>query len=167
MSNAYTVGQVLDRLRENWLEETSPETDVVFAIIRLNDIIRQKTDKLLKKHGLTPAAFEVLVALRSVPEPRQLTPTELYNSVLMSSGGMTKVLIGLETHGFIARLSNPDDGRSSLVRLTIAGGQKVEHVMSVIVKLDRLHFAGILTDNEIQQLREIALNSVAKIEAAK
>ena len=45
--------------------------------------------------------------LRSVPSPYELTPTELYDAVLLSSGGMTKVLRRLETRGLVSRGENP------------------------------------------------------------
>ena len=95
MTNRIPVRVLLERIRSNWPEAASPETDIVFSVIRFHELIKLRTEEALKRFGLTHAAFEILVALRAQPAPRQLTPTELYRSVLLSSGGTTKVLIEL------------------------------------------------------------------------
>jgi len=165
MSDILPVQVLLDRIKKNWTEAASPETDIVFAVIRFHELIRQRTDGVLLDFNLTPAAFEVLVALRAQPSPRQLTPTELYNSVLLSSGGTTKVLIHLEDRGLIERFRNPDDGRSKIVKLTRAGKQIAERAMAVVVQQDKLHFASFEQDIEISDMHDIVMQMLAKIEA--
>lgn len=158
------IQELLKRMSENWPEMTSPETDVVLGIIRFNDLIRARTDKALSPFKLSRAAFEVLAALRSLPEPRQLTPTELSDSILISTGGMTKVLINLEGNGMIERISSDEDKRSKLVKLTPAGKRMAERSMKEVARQDRELFAGLLTSEEVKKLRRRLLVSLNKIE---
>jgi DNA-binding MarR family transcriptional regulator len=63
----------------------------------------------------------VLASLRRLGAPYQASPSELYNVLERSSGGMTKMLKRLEGLGLVKRLPDPNDGRSSLVCLTNKG----------------------------------------------
>ena len=50
-----------------------------------------------------------------------MSPTELSEIVLRSSGGMTQILDRLERAGLVARAPDPDDRRKVLVELTDEG----------------------------------------------
>lgn len=141
MTETYPVQTLLDYMARNWPEASSPESEIVMSLVRFGDLIRQRTDRVLGQYSLTPAAFEVLVTLRSMPQPRELMPTELYRLTLLTSGGMTKVLGELERRGLVERVANPDDGRSRLVQMTGAGQALAEEVMAQVTAVDRSHFA--------------------------
>jgi len=47
-----------------------------------------------------------------------VAPINLYESLVFSSGGMTKLLKKLEDRNYISRVDNPIDKRSKLVRIT-------------------------------------------------
>jgi len=155
---------LLDRIRLHWPEAAAPETDIIFSAIRLYELIRMNTEEALNSFDLTHSAFEVMVALRAQPKPRQLTPTELYKSILLSSGGTTKILAQLERRGLIERVPNPCDGRSKLVLLTQTGEQVTEQAMTNVMKRDRVHFEGFTDDAELSALRETILSLMLKIE---
>uniref|UniRef100_UPI001F244674 MarR family transcriptional regulator n=1 Tax=Cronobacter sakazakii TaxID=28141 RepID=UPI001F244674 len=53
--------------------------------------------------------------------PYCLSPTQLYTSLLVTSGAMTNRLNHLEEQGLIKRIADPDDKRSTLVSLTASG----------------------------------------------
>jgi DNA-binding MarR family transcriptional regulator len=154
-------------MSENWPEMTSAETDVVLGIIRFNDLIREGTDKALAAFNLSRGAFEALATLRSLPEPRQLTPTELSESILISTGGMTKILINLGSNGLIERVSHRGDKRSKLVKLTPAGKSMAERAMKEVVRQDKELFAGLFTPKEVGELRRRLLSALSKIELSE
>jgi len=165
MSNNLPVRCLMEGMKENWAEAATPETSIIFGIIRFYELIRQRTDAALGAFDLTPAAFEVLVTLRSQPEPRQMTPTELYRSVLLSSGGTTKVLIHLEKRGLTERVPNPNDGRSKLVRLTPAGAQLAQTAMAAVMVEDKKHFSAYATPAEVSGLKDAVLEMIGKVES--
>ena len=134
-------------------------------MIRLNGLARKGTDTVLDHHDLTPAAFEVLVTLRSMPAPRQLTPTELYRVNLLSSGGLTKILNTLSRRKLIELVSNRADGRSKLVRLTVKGKRLAEKTANAVSARDRSLFADTLSPTQIERLRSALLDALAALEA--
>lgn len=81
----------------------------------------QYLEPFFKERGLQLREFDVLATLRRAGAPYALTPTQLFEVLMLSSGGMTNQLDRLEKAGLIARRPNPDDRRSMLVTLTEEG----------------------------------------------
>lgn len=165
MENKLSVAEMLNGIRDHWVDTATPETEVMLGLIRLNDIVAANTQKALAPHGLTPAAFEVLVTLRALPPPRQMTPTALYRSILITSGGMTKILKTLEEQGAVVRADNGRDGRSRLVKLTPKGKVLVEKSMRAVMRADRALLGGSLSAPDIEQLRKTLLKALAHLES--
>jgi DNA-binding MarR family transcriptional regulator len=66
----------------------------------------------------------VLATLTLIGPPHRSSPTALCRMSLLTSGGMTKTLRGLESAGLVRRYRSPDDRRSLLVELTPKGRNK-------------------------------------------
>lgn len=88
---------------------------------RLTLLSRPAIDAVFAKHGLDAGEFDVLATLSRSGPPYALRPTELYRSLMISSGGLTDRLNRLKKRGLIAREASREDGRSLLVRLTAKG----------------------------------------------
>ena len=88
-------------------------------------VIARELEKVYGEYGLTEGSFDVLATLRRSGTPYTLTPTELFSSLMVTSGTMTTRLKNLENQGLIDRLPNPDDARSLLVRLTDKGKELI------------------------------------------
>lgn len=164
MSDKTPIHDLLGRIKEHWPAADAAETDIVFMILRLQDLIRINTEAVLDGFDLSHASFEVLVALRARPAPRQLTPTELYRSALLSSGGTTKILIQLEKRGLIERIANPADGRSKIVRLTSEGEALVESAMAKVMDCDRQFFAGLDDSTGLADLKNALTLALGQLE---
>ncbi len=82
----------------------------------------------LAEFGLTREAWDVLASLRRTGPPHRLSPTQLYQALMRSSGAMTHRLTSLESAGLIKRVADTDDGRSVLVELTRKGVALVDRV---------------------------------------
>ncbi|MDA7965435.1 MarR family transcriptional regulator [Ruegeria sp.] len=154
------------QIRQNWPEAETPETTAMLGIIRLRDIVMDATRQLAADFGLTQAGFEVLTTLRAQPEPRRLTPTELYRAVLITSGGMTKVLKQLESEGLITREDDPNDLRSRAVVLTEAGARQAEAAMAAVNEQDKRLLGGALSDDQINRLVTVLLQTARRVEGA-
>lgn len=164
MSEKQALVDMLRGFEQNWPGYDRPETRVMMGLIRLNDLVINSTHALLSEHGLTPAAFEALIALRGQPEPWQMTPTGLFRAILITSGGMTKVLKQLEQDGLVSRADNPDDQRSRFVRLTPKGKSQAESVMEAVANHDKVILEQALNEQQIAQLAKVLLRTVNKIE---
>lgn len=83
--------------------------------------LRPSIDAIFAQHGLDAGEFDVLATLLRSGAPYSLRPTELFNWLMISSGGLTARLKRLQTVGLIERKSATGDGRSMLVMLTPKG----------------------------------------------
>ncbi len=119
----------IDRLTASWAE-SYPESDTsaiipMARLSRLSLLLGAFQREVLEPFGLTPSDYSVLAALRRSGNRHQLTPSDLYNVLERSSGGITKMLKRLEKLGLVERFRDPDDRRSNFVGLT-AEGREVE-----------------------------------------
>jgi len=90
-------------------------------LARLGVLIEAFQHDVLEPFELTPSDYGVLAALRRAGPPYALKPSQLYDRLRRSSGGMTKILKRLEEGGYVSRAPDPDDGRGSRVILTEKG----------------------------------------------
>lgn len=115
----------VDFIQAQWAQQ-KPELDTspMGVIGRISRISRH-LDNLLQRNysrfDLNGGEFDVLATLRRSGPPYQLIPTQLFNSLMLSSGAMTNRLDRLEEAGLIKRSPNPDDRRGILVTLTGEG----------------------------------------------
>lgn len=145
----------IDRIVELWKRErpdldVSP-THVVQRIIRLALLQEASFARVLAQFGLSWGEYVVLAALRREGPSHRMSPTTLYGSVLLSSGGMTKRLDRLESAGLIGREPDPADRRGRLVVLTRKGKELVDR--AVVAHLaNEEHLLAALSPNERRKL---------------
>jgi DNA-binding MarR family transcriptional regulator len=114
-------------------------------------IMRDNLEPVFKSHDLVSGEFDVLSTLRRAGAPYALTPTELFESTMITSGGMTARLDRLEKRGLLRRAPNPDDRRGTIVSLTAAGKELLEAALADhVVNLARI--ASSLSEDEQKQL---------------
>jgi DNA-binding MarR family transcriptional regulator len=142
-----------------WRDER-PDLDVSSMLVmgRLQEaalaIARDRLNPLFARYGMQPGEFDVLATLRRSGEPFALTPTALYDALMMSSGGMTARIDRLQKAGWVERLPNPADGRGTLVALTHAGRALIDKVVVAHVGNQREILAA-LSENEQGQLARL------------
>ena len=131
-----SISQFLKNIDKNWPQLKNTTNPEIIKIHRLNEYLQTELVQLLSQYKLLQADLSVISALRRSGEPYCLTPTELTNCMLFSSGGLTKVLNRVTDMGLVERLDNPQDKRSKLVKLTNTGLQLVEQIMPEIQVLE-------------------------------
>ena len=153
----------VDRLIAAWQKER-PDLDfsplaVLSRITRISkhlDIARRNAFAELETWG-----FDVLASLRRVGDPYQLSPGQLIQETMVTSGTMTNRLDRLEELGLITRTQDPSDGRGSLVTLTKAGAKAVDSAMEDLLSRER-ELLKMLNKSEQSQLaallRELAIH---------
>lgn len=107
---------------------------------------------LLSKHGVSPAEFDVLATLRNAPAPHEMTPSRIQQEMVITSGGLTKVMLQLEGRGLVTRLPSKDDRRVKPIRLTVIGRQLVEMAMTEMLADMGAWIRSALGGAEIAQL---------------
>lgn len=144
-----------------WRKER-PEIDPFpMALLgRLNEasliVMRDWLTPVFARYGLQPGEFDVLATLRRTGAPYALTPTALYETTMMSSGGMTARIDRLEKAGLVERQKHPTDRRGTLVALTKKGRALIDEayeahaaneaeVLSALTKTEQKQLDGLLT----------------------
>jgi DNA-binding MarR family transcriptional regulator len=129
---ATTVGDPFDyETARNHLDQGFPEADpdlllLFLGICRLGKILERDTLHILRADDLETSDHHVLVALLLNGVSRPLTPTQLSNRIVQTTGGMTKTIVRLERAGLVGRSPDPGTARGQLIRLTPAGRAVVE-----------------------------------------
>ena len=108
--------------------DVSP-TLVIQRITRLGMLQEASFAEVFARHGLSWGECLVLAALRRSGPPYQMSPTALYGSLILSSGGMTKRCDRLERAGLLERRADPADRRGRLVTLTAKGKQLADRLI--------------------------------------
>jgi DNA-binding MarR family transcriptional regulator len=96
--------------------------------------------KLIERDNLNPdfaciclqkGEFDVLASLLRSGAPYELTPTELYEALMLSSVAMTSRIDRIEQAGLVERRPDPDDRRGTRVRLLPGGRKLIDRVLVV------------------------------------
>lgn len=153
MANTSTTDYV-DRLRAQWSAQrpdidTSPMA-VLGRITRIAHLTGPEISALMVKYKVDRGEFDVLATLRRAGSPFTLSPTDLYTSLLLSSGGLSNRLRRMEQKGLVRRMDNKSDGRSQLVALSNRGLALVDEVFGANMSLER-ELLSLLTETEFRQ----------------
>ena len=94
----------------------------------------------------------MLRVLQLAGPPYRMSPTELSEIVLRSSGGMTQILDRLEQLGFVQRVTDPTDRRKVLVELTDDGLDTAERASACIRRGERRRILKSLSTAEVDKV---------------
>jgi DNA-binding MarR family transcriptional regulator len=130
----------VERILNQWLLQR-PDLDmspvgIVGRTYRLTRVLERALSETFDNANLNRGGFDVLAALRRAGAPHQLSPTELHNSLLITSGAMTNRIDRLEEAGLVKRLPAPDDRRALLISLTDEGKRLVDSVTTDLAKAE-------------------------------
>jgi len=117
--------QLISETLKTWVNERPDLNFEAMGVGLKLDIIAtttmgQASDKIADL-GINLGEFDVLATLRRNGKNGVLTPTEIASAAMVSPSGLTHRLTQLEKMGHIIRQNDPNDRRSSLVRLTPQG----------------------------------------------
>ena len=107
--------------------------------------------RCLDPFGLLFIDYSVLRVLELVGPPHRMSPTELAEILVRSSGGVTQILDRLERAGLVARAPDPDDRRKVVVELTAAGLRTADDANATYAR-EREQLLEGLSSDEIDQL---------------
>ena len=125
-------------------------------------VTREHMNPLLAEAGLNLGEFDVLTPLRRAGEPYVLSPTQLYEAALISSGGMTDRLDRLERAGLVERRPDPKDRRGRQIALTAEGKRVIDDMIGRMVAMET-EMLSVLTEPEQQRLNALLKKLLAGI----
>ncbi|MBY8916087.1 MarR family transcriptional regulator [Nitratireductor rhodophyticola] len=170
MSIEKTGEDHVDRLRAQWARElpdldTSPMS-ILGRIYRLSMLVRPGIEETFAAFDLDRGEFDVIATLRRAGPPYRLTPTELYKSLMITSGGLTHRLKRLEKAGLVERIPSPEDGRSMIVGLTGTGIKRAEEAFRADMESELALFASMPAARRellAELLRELTQNVTSNL----
>jgi len=128
----------IDKILDQWHRER-PDLDTsamgIFGRMRnLTLHLAREMESTFARFGLNSANFDVLATLRRSGEPYALSPGDLMETMMVTSGTMTNRIDQLEKVGLVVRTQNPNDGRSSLIALTPKGYVLIDEAVTAHVE---------------------------------
>jgi len=131
---------------------------LVRELVRTYQAFESVSGAHIRTLNLTPPQFDVIATLGNQPP---MTCKILGEKTLITKGTLTGILDRLEAKGFIARLSNEDDGRSQKVTLTPEG----EKLFQRVFPQHGAHLEKVFNQLSQQEITELT-NALKKLRAA-
>ena len=127
---------------------------VVGRVLRLQGVILKAVNATLAAHGLKYPAYAILATLRVEGAPYRLSPSQLQQTMLFSSGGISNLLLRLEKDGLIRRTSDRSDRRGVIVELTDKGVALADVAMTDHANTER-HLIRMFSQDERAQMADM------------
>ncbi len=121
---------LLDRLAATRSRKEIEAYQVTARISRIALHIARHQEEVFGRFGLNRGEVGVLGALLLAGSGQQLSPTQLFQGLMLSSAGITSRLDRLERRGYVKRTRHPSDRRGVLVTLTNDGRKVLEQAVT-------------------------------------
>lgn len=135
------VSDGVDEILRQWGRERPDLDTSAMAILGRIARIERKVDPLLssvfRQFGLEQWSFDLLATLRRSGYPYELRPTQLFSSLMVTSGAITHRSDELVKVGLVERKPDPNDRRGVRVRLTDLGLAKINEAVTAHVENER------------------------------
>jgi DNA-binding MarR family transcriptional regulator len=132
--------------------------------LRAHAAITRRLDAALREHhGLSLNEYEVLLKLWLSDEGR-LRRVDLAQHLLITQGGVTRLLAGLERQGLVERAKCDADARVVYAQLTGAGSRKLAWARKDHLRDVRRLFADHFAPEELQLLAGMLARLRGKVE---
>jgi len=117
---------------------------------------------LYKEFDLQRGEFDVLATLRRSGPPYALAPGELQQSMMISSGGLTNRVDRLVKASLVERHRSAEDRRGVIVKLTQAGLEKIDEMLTIHVSRQSKMLSDLTSDDcmQLDQLLSKLVNSI-------
>jgi len=116
-------------------------------------LVRELDGTLMEEHGLPLSSFEVLLRLSRAPDGRWRM-SELAESVVLRSSGVTRLIERLERDGLVERCACDSDARGAFAVITEAGRARLAQAQGTHVCDVRRRFLSRFDAAEQEQLAQ-------------
>lgn len=154
------VGRGVAQWRAERPDLDSSGKEVIGRLLYLEGVVLQAVNAVLAQYGLKYLEYAVLATLRVSGAPYRMTPSNLQERLLFTSGGLSNLLKRLEANGWVHRTDHPEDGRGVLVSLTPKGRRLADSAMPDHA-LAELRLLRMFTSQERQQLAGLLTRMMA------
>ncbi|KDM93306.1 MarR family transcriptional regulator [Photobacterium galatheae] len=158
----------VEKLLMQWRQQC-PDLDcssmaIIGRLSRVNRLISQKRQTGIEGHGLSEIEFDILVTLRLMAHP--VTPTELYQTLMVSSGAVSTRIERMVQQDWVERVASQHDRRSYKVRITPAGRTLIDQIIETNLDLEK-SFLEPLTEEEQVKISTLLRHWLLSIDATR
>ena len=133
--------------------QTAPRAWI--ALLRAHAVTtRALSAQLVADHGLTINDYEALLRLARAEE-RRMRRVDLAEALLLTASGVTRLLDGLESAGYVERATCASDRRVVYAVLTEEGLEKLKEASDSHLSQVRELFEGRFEEPELTHLAEL------------
>lgn len=146
----------VDAILAQW-RSVRPDLDcsamgIVGRLGRAHGLWKPQLDQVFQLFDLSPVEFDILATIRR--NNTEITPTELYQTLMLSSGAISTRIEQLVQRGFVQRIASDQDRRSCKVTLTEQGQTLIDQALnSHVDNMNRM--LAVLTEQEQRQLEQL------------
>ncbi|MCF7485906.1 MarR family winged helix-turn-helix transcriptional regulator [Vibrio splendidus] len=146
----------VDKILAQWLA-VRPDLDcsamgVVGRLRRTSGIWKKNLESVFQEHGLSSIEFDILATMRR--SDTVVTPTELYQTLMLSSGAVSTRIEQLVKRGYVQRIASEEDRRSCKVTLTQKGVELVDTALNAhVANMDNM--LSVFSSQEQDQLASL------------
>jgi len=162
-----TSEELLHLFKENWPEGYSSAEEVMLRLYHAALRHTEELQRFLEQFDLSRAEFVTMRVLRREPSPHVMTPSSLHETLVMSPGGMTKILKQLEAKGLVLRIGDSADKRRNLVQLTAEGRRKITTVQQAVRRFDGALLEQTLSGREQERLAQLLRKLLVSLEPSR
>lgn len=147
----------VDEIQRAW-ERERPDLGVasigiITRIWRLARLFEQRRAEMLRRVGTDSSTLDLLSTLRRAGPPYQLTPGQIAERSLLSSGGVSQRLSRAEAAGLITRRTAQGDSRSVIVSMTRDANRLLDDAVTELLRAEQESLAA-LDDHEQRALAD-------------
>jgi len=117
---------------------------LIEATRRLSRIVEAS---LRDNHDLTMVEFEAMVRLGRSPD-RQMSMSDMAGQMVLTSGGVTRLVDRLANEGYVERVSCPNDRRVQWARLADEGVNRITEALGTHLNDLDTHFFSAMSAEE-------------------
>lgn len=135
------------------------------ALMRAQQVLMQEFSHSDVWHGLAVRDYDVLYNLSKLGN-QELRQSDLISQWMIPQPSMSRMIDRLVTRGYVSRRKDPEDGRSSLIKLTDAGRELQRKIARGHVRDVSDRLLGALSLTELNQLESLTTKLVDKTEGS-
>jgi DNA-binding MarR family transcriptional regulator len=159
------VDEILAQWRRERPELNTAPMGLIGRLRRVSQHLSRAMEATFARHGLNGASFDVLATLRRSGPPYSLSPGDLLDTMMITSGTMTNRIDQLERAGLVARSLNPEDRRSVIISLTGKGRAVIDAAVTEHVET-QARLVAILSAEENAALNALLTKYLAGFEGS-
>ena len=149
------------RSRNGAKAEADPHREAWFALCRAHAGVTGRLQEALTDAGLPPLAWFEVLNIVAQAEDQRLRMGDLAGALIITRGGLTKLVDRLVKAGLLERAYCPEDRRVSYAVLTKSGRDVFEEMQPVFIGELRAAFTASLSARQTETL----LDSLQRINA--